>query len=83
MKTYKGNYYFPTFQDARSYAEKHNFPTTRIIEYGRGWAIQLRIGGAYVGKTKVRRHKRKYHLYMWDDGKRRKKKPSVRRNYGY
>lgn len=48
-KTYHGDYYFPTFEAARTYARKHNFPTDRIISYTRGWAIQLKVSGPYVG----------------------------------
>lgn len=49
MKVYKGDYYFPSFEEARSYAIEHGFPTDRIISYGRGWAIQLYVSGPYVG----------------------------------
>jgi hypothetical protein len=49
MKTYKGDYYFPTYQAARAYALAHRYPTDRIISYGRGWAIQLYVSGPYVG----------------------------------
>ena len=55
MKVYKGDYYFPTFQDARKYAQDNNYQTDRIINYGRGWAIQLYISGPYVGpNTKIK-----------------------------
>ena len=49
MQTHRGIYYFPTYQAARSYALAHNHPISRIIEYRRGWAIQLRVSGPYVG----------------------------------
>lgn len=48
---HKSVYYFKTCQDAHTYAERHGHPTTRIIHYGRGWAIQLRVSGPYVGST--------------------------------
>ncbi len=48
-KTYHGVYYFPTYYAARNFACRFAFPTNRIIEYGRGWAIQLRESGPYVG----------------------------------
>jgi hypothetical protein len=40
--------YFPTFAAARAHAIACGYPTDRIIEYGRGWAIQLRVSGPYV-----------------------------------
>lgn len=49
MKMYKGIYYFETWQAARDYAIVYRHPTDRIIEYERGWAIQLRVSGPYVG----------------------------------
>ena len=49
MKTIKGTYYFPTFKAAIAYAQEHNHPTNRVIEYRRGWAIQLCVSGPYVG----------------------------------
>jgi hypothetical protein len=48
-KTHEGIYYFQSFQTARNYAVKHQYPTDRIIPYELGWAIQLRISGPYVG----------------------------------
>ncbi len=49
MATYKGVYYFPTYATARDYAESHGHPIDRIIPYTRGWAIQIRVSGPYVG----------------------------------
>ncbi len=56
MKAYKGIYYFPCnwpkasgWRAAHDYAIKHGWPTNRIISYSRGWAIQTRISGPYVG----------------------------------
>lgn len=46
--TRKGITYWPTFSAARTYAKSHGHPTDRIIEYGLGWAIQLRKSGPYV-----------------------------------
>jgi len=54
IKTSKGIFYFPSFQDARTYAKEHNFPTDRIIEYQKGWAIQFRKSGPYVGPEHVK-----------------------------
>jgi len=48
-KTSKGIFYFPTFQAARKHAQDNGHPTNRIIEYQKGWAIQLRVSGPYVG----------------------------------
>lgn len=52
MKTYKDTYYFPTYQAARTYAEVGMMPTNRIIEYGRGWAIQFHVSGPYAGASR-------------------------------
>ncbi len=49
--TRKGIFYFPTYDEARTYAWKHDYPTDRIIQYDIGWAIQLRRSGPYVGTT--------------------------------
>ncbi len=46
---YKGIYYFTTASAAHVYAEKNGYPTDRIIQYTRSWAIQLRVSGPYVG----------------------------------
>lgn len=51
-KAHKGIYYFPSYQEAKKYAIEHNHPSNRIIEYERGWAIQKRISGPYVGNEK-------------------------------
>lgn len=54
--TYRGTYYFADYSDAQKYAKDNNFPTNRIISYERGWAIQLRVSGPYVGPdTKTRK----------------------------
>jgi hypothetical protein len=48
-KLHKGIRYFATRADAVEHAQAHGFPTGRIIEYRRGWTIQLRVSGPYVG----------------------------------
>ncbi|HKX10779.1 MAG TPA: hypothetical protein VJN67_21455, partial [Stellaceae bacterium] len=48
-KVRKGIYYFDYYQSARAYAEAHGLPTDRIIQYKRGWAVQLEKGGDYAG----------------------------------
>jgi hypothetical protein len=53
MNTYRGVYYFPTFEAARDYAIANNWPVARIISYQRGWAIQIRISGPYVGPNEA------------------------------
>ena len=50
-KEFRNVYYFESFNDAISYALKHDYPTDRIIHYDRGWAIQLRVSGPYVGRA--------------------------------
>jgi len=52
---HKGIYYWPTFTGARAWAAAAGLALSsspvaepRIVMYGRGAAIQLRIGGAYL-----------------------------------
>jgi hypothetical protein len=52
MKTFKGIYYFSSYDEAREYALSNGFPTNRIIHYTRGWAIQLRVSGPYAEKAR-------------------------------
>ena len=52
-RTHKGVFYFASRKDAQRHAETHGWPTDRIIEYGRGHAIQLRVSGPYVGPADV------------------------------
>ena len=51
-KVKKGIFYFPTWKEAWKHASANGYPTDRIIEYKIGWAIQLRVSGAYVGLEK-------------------------------
>ena len=53
MRMKKDVFYFDTFVSARDYAERNKWPTDRIIHYGLGWAIQLRISGPYVGPGQI------------------------------
>lgn len=48
VRVSKGIYYFPTYQLAQTYMQEHGVGL-RIVEYGLGYAIQLRISGPYVG----------------------------------
>lgn len=49
-RTHKGIFYFPTHRSAHAYAAEHDAPASnRIIQYGRGYAIQLHVSGPYVG----------------------------------
>lgn len=50
----KGIYYFASYEAARDYARKRDYPTDRIIRYGLGWAIQLRVSGPYVGPERLK-----------------------------
>ncbi len=53
MKTHNGIFYFPSRFDANEYAIEHGRGAVyRLVEYRRGWAIQLRRGGPYVGPGK-------------------------------
>ena len=49
MTIHKDIYYFSGYSEAKQYAVEHNHPTDRIINYERGWAIQLYVSGPYVG----------------------------------
>jgi hypothetical protein len=40
--------YFDSEHAARHAAERSRWPTDRIVPYGLGWAIQLRISGPYL-----------------------------------
>lgn len=44
----RGVYYFPSYENARRYAEDNSLPVDRIISYGAGWAVQLQIAGPYA-----------------------------------
>ena len=52
MKTHKGIYYFAKWTAAYDYAKANGWPADRIISYDRGFAIQLRVSGPYVGPNK-------------------------------
>lgn len=47
--THKGTYYFANHAGAQLFAQKHGYPTDRIIQYERGWAIQGGVSGDYAG----------------------------------
>jgi hypothetical protein len=47
--THKGVFYFDTYQAARTFAESYDLPSTRIIAYSLGWAIQREKSGPYFG----------------------------------
>ncbi len=47
--TRKGVTYFPDYADARAAALNAGLPIDRIISYGLGWAVQLRVSGPYAG----------------------------------
>lgn len=51
MRVHRNTFYFPSSAEARAYAVANNWPTNRIIEYTRGWAIQIKVSGPYVGPT--------------------------------
>jgi hypothetical protein len=55
VTTHREVTYWESYVLARDYAREHGHPTDRIIYYGRGWAIQLRVSGPYVNaKRKTR-----------------------------
>lgn len=45
IHTYKGTTYFSEYSDARTVRD--NLPGSRIVEYGRGFAVQIRKSGPY------------------------------------
>lgn len=48
-KSYKGIFYFNSYDDAREYARVHQMPQDRIIHYKLGWAVQMYKSGPYAG----------------------------------
>jgi hypothetical protein len=48
-RTHRGVTYFATFAEARNVRD--TLPGSRIVEYGRGFAVQLRISGPYYDVT--------------------------------
>lgn len=52
MKTheYKGHAYFSDLAEARDFGAKHakGFPSWRVVEYERGFAVQLWTSGDYL-----------------------------------
>jgi hypothetical protein len=49
MRAYHGVYYFDSYDLAHEYATAHEWPTDRILSYGRGWAVQHHKSGPYLG----------------------------------
>jgi hypothetical protein len=49
MKLSKGIWYWKTREDAEFWAESSGYPMDRILEYSKGFAIQLYRNGPYVG----------------------------------
>lgn len=49
-KEYKGVAYFPDFFSARDFGTKYckGYPAWRVVEYGQGYAVQLRPSGDYL-----------------------------------
>jgi hypothetical protein len=48
ITSYKGVWYWNTYNGAKKYADKLGY--TRIIKHGLGWAVQSRISGPYIGE---------------------------------
>jgi len=44
-RDYRGVRYYPTYEAAR--VERDRIGVGRLVQYGRGWAIQERISGPY------------------------------------
>ena len=55
-KTHKGTYYFSTYREARNWGDDNDWPTHRIIEFDKGWAIQSGKSGNYAGPGERPRH---------------------------
>jgi hypothetical protein len=49
VKEYKGNAYFKQRKDAEDHMKRFA-PAGRIVEYDRGYAVQVRISGPYLNK---------------------------------
>ncbi|MEK9895219.1 MAG: hypothetical protein VW518_02160 [Burkholderiaceae bacterium] len=50
VKEYKGTAYFKDRKDAEAHMKKFA-PKGRVVEYGRGYAVQTRISGPYLNKS--------------------------------
>jgi hypothetical protein len=51
-KTYRGTFYYRTREDAQNVLDNlkdNGFPNARVVEYGRGYAVQGEKSGQYVG----------------------------------
>ena len=48
-KTVKGVFYFKSEKEAKAWAEDNGWPTDRIVQYDRGYAIQSGKSGNYAG----------------------------------
>ena len=65
VKEYKGVAYFKTRKDAEEHMKKFA-PKGRVVEFGRGYAVQTKISGPYLnksGKTEEVELDEKYELY--------------------
>lgn len=51
-RLHRGIWYWPSYETARAFAERHDITADRIIPYKLGWAIQLRKSGPYVAAPK-------------------------------
>lgn len=58
-KTYKADFYFDTYDNAKMWAVENFWPTDRIKCFGRGWAIQCCIAGPYAGTESYDRTSKK------------------------
>ena len=56
--TRRGVTYFPTYGAARAAAIKAGLTADRLIPYGLGWAVQLRVSGPYAGPREFGRDDR-------------------------
>lgn len=71
MKTYRGIYYFKDRASAAAWATENGWPVDRIIEYGRGWAIQAGKSGNYAGPGESPRPWRGYANFLAEKEKGR------------
>ena len=69
VKEYKGVAYFKTRKDAEEHMKKFA-PKGRVVEFGRGYAVQTKISGPYLNKSgkteEVELDEAKYDLYHKD-----------------
>ena len=47
--THKGVRYFADCREALDFRDRYGVDGARVVRYQRGWAVQVRISGPYLG----------------------------------